>query len=281
VSTYQNPIVVGVFQREADAKRAIDDLRDAGFAKDQLGFAMREGGAVTSNLLNDLTSLGVPQDRAAYYNQQYEAGRTVVSVRADGRERDAANILGNHGATGYNDAQNDYYDATSSRGTTAGTYDNTTTTGAYNTTNANAAYAGNRADVTNQDRQSMQLREEQLQAEKQRVQAGEVRLHKDVVTEQRSIDVPVTHEEVYVEQHAVNPRVSDAPIGQGESIRVPVSEEQVNVTKNTVTTGEVEIGKRAVTENQRVTDTVRREEARIERDGDARIHTNDDTRGNI
>ena len=224
MSTYQNPIVVGVFQREADAKRAVDDLRDAGFAKDQLGFALREGGAVTSNLLNDLTNLGVPQDRAAYYNQQYTAGRAVVSVRADGRERDAANILGNYGATGYNDAQNDYYDATLSRDATAGTYDKTTTTGAYNTTNAstydNAAYAGNRADATDQDRRSMQLREE-----------------------------------------------------------------QVNVTKNTVTTGEVEIGKRAVTENQRVTDTVRREEARIERDGDARINTNDavdpNTRGNI
>lgn len=277
MSTYQNPIVVGVFQKESDAKRAIDDLRDAGFAKDQLGFAMREGGAVTSNLLNDLTSLGVPQDRAAYYNQQYEAGRTVVSVRADGRERDAANILGNYGATGYNDAQNDYYDATLSRGAAASTYNNTQTT--------DAAYAGNRANVTDQEHRSMQLREEQLQAEKHRVQAGEVRLHKDVVTEQRSIDVPVTHEEVYVEQHAVNPRVSDAPIGQGESIRVPVSEEQVNVTKNTVTTGEVEIGKRAVTENKRITDTVRHEEARIEREGDARINTNDtidrDKRGNI
>ena len=281
MSTYQNPIVVGVFQKEADAKRAIDDLRDAGFAKDQLGFAMREGGAVTSNLLNDLTSLGVPQDRATYYNQQYEAGRTVVSVRADGRERDAASILGNYGATGYNDAQSDYYDTSMARGAAAGTYDNTTNASTYD----NAAYAGNRADVTDQDHRSMLLREEQLQAEKQRVQAGEVRLHKDVVTEQRNIDVPVTHEEVYVEQHAVNPQVSDAPIGQGESIRVPVSEEQVNVTKNTVTTGEVEIGKRAVTENQRVSDTVRREEARIEREGDARINTNDaidpDRRGNV
>jgi uncharacterized protein (TIGR02271 family) len=296
-------MVVGVFQSEADAKRAIDDLRNAGFAKDQLGFALREGGAVTANLLNDLTNLGVPQDRASYYNQQYEAGRAVVSVRADGREQEASNILSQYGATGYNDAQNDYYDTTLSRGTAAntaaaGTYDNTTTSGAYNTTNAgaydntantaaydNAAYADNHANVTDQDRRSMQLREEQLQAEKQRVQAGEVRLHKDVVEEQQNIDVPVTHEEVYVERRAVDPRTSDAPIGQDESIRVPVSEEQVNVTKNTVTTGEVEIGKRAVTENQRVSDTVRREEARVERQGDARLNTNDaidrDPRGNV
>ena len=271
MSTYQNPIVVGVFQNESDAKRAIDDLRNAGFAKDQLGFALREGGAVTTNLLNDLTTLGVPQDRANYYDQQYKAGRAVVSVRADGREQDAGAILSNYGAIGYNDSQNDYYGSSINRDATV----NTAAAGTYD----NAAYAND------QGRQSMQLREEQLQATKERVQAGEVRLHKDVIEEQRNIDVPVTHEEVYVERHAVNPQVSNAPIGQNESIRVPVSAEQVNVTKNTVTTGEVEIGKRAVTENQRVSDTVRHEEARIERDGDARIQTNDainpDTRGNI
>lgn len=295
MSTYQNPIVVGVFQNEADAKRAIDDLRNAGFAKDQLGFALREGGAVTANLLDDLTNLGVPQDRANYYNQQYTAGRPVVSVRADGREQEAATILGNYGATGFNDAQNDYYDTTMSRNAgTAGTYDNATTTGAYNTTNAGAydnttaaydntnaaAYDTTGTNVTDQDRRSIPIREEQLQANKERVQAGEVRLHKDVIEEQRNVDVPVTHEEVYVERRAVDPRGSDAPVGQDEAIRVPVSEEQVNVSKNTVTTGEVEVGKRAVTENQRVSDTVRREEARLDRDGNARVQTNDDAWAN-
>lgn len=279
MSTYQNPIVVGVFQNESDAKRAIDDLRDAGFAKDQLGFALREGGAVTTNLLNDLTNLGVPQDRANYYNQQYAAGRAVVSVRADGREQDAANILNNYGAVGFNDAQNDYYDTTTSRAGTAGVYDNTTTTGAYNTTNAGTYDTTTNADIADQGRRAIPLREEQLQASKERVQAGEVRLHKDVIEEQSNIDVPVTHEEVYVERRAVDPRTSDAPVGQDEAIRVPVSQEQVNVTKNTVTTGEVEVGKRAVTENQRVSDTVRHEEARLDRDGDARVQTNDDTLG--
>ena len=42
-------------------------------------------------------------------------------------------------------------------------------------------------------------------------------------------------------------------------MRVPVSEEQVNVTKTPVVTGEVRVGKRAVQENQQVTDTVQRD----------------------
>ena len=53
---------------------------------------------------------------------------------------------------------------------------------------------------------------------------------------------------------------------------MPVSEEQVSVSKQTMVTGEVEIGKRAVEDTQRVTDTVRHEEARVEQQGDAPIH---------
>jgi uncharacterized protein (TIGR02271 family) len=90
--------------------------------------------------------------------------------------------------------------------------------------------------------QRMQLREERLQATKESVQTGEVGLHKEVVTELQSIDVP--HEEVYIERRAGSGQIFDQPRGQdGESIRVPMSAEQVNVTKQTLDTGEVAIGK--------------------------------------
>ena len=113
--------------------------------------------------------------------------------------------------------------------------------------------------------------------EKQRVQKGEVRVHKEVVTEQQRIDVPVSHEEVVIEHlPASEARAADTPIGQGEAIRVPVSEEQVNVTKQTVETGEIDIKKRDVQGEQRVTGTVRREEPRIEQSGDVHIRRDED-----
>lgn len=106
--------------------------------------------------------------------------------------------------------------------------------------------------------------------EKQRVQSGEVGLHKDVISEQKTVDVPVTHEEVYIERRPVaEGEIDDAtPIGQDESIRVPVSEEQVNVSKNTVVTGEVAVGKRTVQDTQRVSDTVKRERLNVDQQGD-------------
>ena len=155
MTTYQNPLVIGVFQSESDAKHAIEDLRSAGFAKDQIGFAMREGGAITTNLLNDLMNLGVPQDRANFYNQHYTAGHAVISVRADGREPEVANILSTDGATGFNDTLDDYYDKSMHSNstvdpTTAGAYNNTApyndpnvvydNTGAATRNNPNAAY---------------------------------------------------------------------------------------------------------------------------------------------
>lgn len=272
-------LVVGVFPKGANVQGALDALRDAGFGRDQIGVALREGGVVTSTLVADLAKLGVPQDRAAYYNSEYENGNTIVSVRADGREQEAYDILTRNGAsdegarggyaqdTGYNTAQGNYAQG-AGYNTTQGNYAQGT---AYDTAQTGTY------DTGDTERQSVRLREEQLQAEKQRVQAGEVRLHKDVVEEQRSINVPVSHEEVFVERRPVaEGQVSDTPVGQEEVIRVPVSEEQVNVTKTPVVTGEVGLGKRVVTENQQVSDTVRREEPRLETDGNPNVRTDED-----
>lgn len=124
------------------------------------------------------------------------------------------------------------------------------------------------AEYTDEDHATMRLREEKLDVSKHRVQTGEVTLHKDVIEETQSVDVPVTHEEVVVERRAVNAVPSDEPIGEAETITIPVSEERVDVDKDTVVTGEVSLRKRAVEETERVTETLRREEAHVDVDGD-------------
>jgi uncharacterized protein (TIGR02271 family) len=114
----------------------------------------------------------------------------------------------------------------------------------------------------------MQLREEELRARKEPVEAGEVGVRKEVVEEQRTMEVPVSREEVTVERRPVERQPADAPIGEGEKMRVPVREEQVSVEKRPVVTEEVEVGKRQVQDTKEVGGTVRREEAEVEREGD-------------
>ncbi len=49
-------------------------------------------------LLGALIDLGIPEDSACFYQKEWEAGRTLVTVRADGREAAAADLLRRQGA---------------------------------------------------------------------------------------------------------------------------------------------------------------------------------------
>lgn len=102
MTTFQSPLVIGIFENEVQARNAVDMLRNAQFAHDQIGVAMRDGGVVPQNYVGDLMNLGVPQEQASYYNEEYKAGHIVVSVRPDGREDEVKNILSNNGAYDYN-----------------------------------------------------------------------------------------------------------------------------------------------------------------------------------
>jgi len=119
---------------------------------------------------------------------------------------------------------------------------------------------------------TVKVHEEELHPRKHPVQAGEARVRKDVVTEHRQIDVPVEREEIVVERRPVSGRAaSSADIGAGQEIRVPVTEERVEVTKTPVVKEEVTVGKRKVKDTQRVSGDVRREEVHVERKGDVDI----------
>lgn len=125
--------------------------------------------------------------------------------------------------------------------------------------------------VENVDDETLSLREEELDIAKDKVKAGEVSLHKEIVEEAKSVDVPVTHEEVVIERRALNNELSDTPIGEEETIHIPVTEETVEVGKHTVITGEISAHKREVEEMKHIDETIRREEARVDVDGDPNI----------
>jgi uncharacterized protein (TIGR02271 family) len=121
----------------------------------------------------------------------------------------------------------------------------------------------------------MQLREERLQVHKQPVQVGDVHVGKEVVRERQTREVPVTREEVVIERHAVDHQPSPTPIGPAEVYYLPLLAEDVFLQKQTVVGEELVVGKRAVQETQPVSETVRREEAHIERAGQVNIHGDD------
>jgi len=111
------------------------------------------------------------------------------------------------------------------------------------------------------------------------VKVGEVNVRKEVVTEQKSIQVPVTREEVVIERHPVSGRGSASDIRAGEEIRIPVSEEKVRVSKDTVVKEEVSVGKRKVTDTETVSGAVRKEEVKVTTDGTVNVQGDVDRKG--
>jgi len=289
-------LVVAVFDSSTTAEHAINDLKNTGFSNDEILYSNRQGrGGFFENLKSWMTGeetasigdvakglkdMGVPDDAANYYAREREAGHPIVAVSSPGHERSAVDILNRNGGHTPDKAPG---------GTSAGTASESMPSTAYNRPSQATGYQPDEGyrqpeqPISRQDRPlegretHIPLREEQLNVEKQDVQKGEVRVHKEVVTEQQRIDVPVSHEEVVIEHlPASEARAADTPIGQSETIRIPVSGEQVNVTKQTVETGEIDIKKRDVQGEQRVTGTVRREEPHIEQSGDVHIRRDDD-----
>jgi uncharacterized protein (TIGR02271 family) len=219
---------------------------------------------LTSNdFQGSLAGTGIPSDRAAYLTESLEPGGAIVTVHDANRTVEAEGILtANHAQVRYEDigqdeeADGEWIDAADSTG------QEITDTG----------YVDRRPVGTEtRDVDRVQLFGEVLRVHKERINRGEVRVRKDVMTETQTIDVPVMREELVLEQVAVseNTPVSSADIGRGQEIRVPLSEEKVRVEKQPVVREEVNVGKREVAGVETVSADVRREELRVDPDPEA------------
>lgn len=306
----EQSLLIGIFNHHAAAENTIAQLRNVGFSNDQIFYSSRpaaegegfmdslkrfftgESTASSSQVASDFSAMGLTEDEANYYAREYQAGHSIVAVHPRERYREAVEILRNNGA--YNGYQSE---RSNIQGTSYNQSAGTAPAPGDEQTTANYAQPAGTAPVPPYDQPAgtapvppynqptveregdevrrLGLREERLDIEKKRVQSGEVRVRKEVVEEQKNIQVPVSHEEVVIERSPVSEgRVSDTPIGQEEVIRIPVSEEQVQVTKTPIETGEVTIGKREVLESQPISETVKREKARLEQEGRPDVRDN-------
>jgi len=220
-------------------------------------------GAGIAGLVGALVGAGVPEHEATYYHEEFEAGRTIVTVTADGKAAEATAILRRHGA----------YDM-STRGSAA----SASTSMSQGMSHAASGVAAATHATTGRQGDTIQVKEERLHAEKRPVEAGEVTVRKEVHTETKTMEVPVQREEVVIERTPVHGRaategISTSGLREGEEVRIPVREEQVNVTKDAVVTEEVKVGKRVVHDTERVSGQVRKEEVKIDQTGDVDVTT--------
>jgi len=256
------------------------------------------GGAALGTLAGSLIGAGVPEEEANYYNQEFEQGRTIVTVKTDGRNEEASAILRNNGAydmhssgstsrvtSGSSVASSTGSQSSHAVGSSVGS--STASHSSQSVGSAAASHVGTSSASTRSTAhaggadQTIQVREEELQAQKRPVEAGEVTLRKDVTTEHKTLEVPVRHEEVVIERHAASGQgASSGDIREGEEVRIPVMDEEVDVQKRAVVKEEVSVGKRVVQDTERVGGEVRKEHVRVEREGDVDVRGTGETKRN-
>jgi uncharacterized protein (TIGR02271 family) len=305
----ENQTIAGYFDNHESAQRALEELRDAGFTSAHLGVAHRggsssagrdesltgrtekhaagmwdkvknffEGGVepyadertrgdmATREITNDpgtgseygqddlhhsLTGLSVPEDRSRYLGNRFRQGENgaVVTVNAGSRAADAERILRDNGADlGDNTAAYPSQVAGESQG-----------------------YTGSQGAGETQGLQNIQLLGEVLRVHKDRLNRGEVRIRKEVVTETQTVQVPVTREELVLERRPVNGDTqANGTVGEGQEVRIPLTEETASVDKGTVVREEITVGKKPVSDVRDLSGEVRHEELVVEGDTNTR-----------
>jgi uncharacterized protein (TIGR02271 family) len=256
--------VVALFSKREDAYHALSKLKEAGFDNDRIGLAVGYEQKQTQEYdssfwqkikdfftgedhhegtdFQDVSApMGWTDERYRYYERAISSGGAVVTVTGE-RLNEARTILQQYGG----DLRDSGFETSGSR------------------------FAGTTGI---QNEQRIQLRGEMLRTYKERVKRGEVRLHKEVITENQTVQVPVTREELVVERTPASGQAATGEIGDDQEVRVPLSEERVRVEKQPVVNEEVRIGKRQVQSSQQVSDKVKHEELRVEKEGEVESDT--------
>ncbi|GCF10572.1 general stress protein [Dictyobacter arantiisoli] len=112
--------IVGVFDEQGSAEHAIEELYQAGIPSDRISYSGSHASATGGNFIesikklftgghnktaqdvaNDLNAMGLSNEEAHYYAQEFDAGRTLVAVQSDEQGQNALAILRSNGAHGY------------------------------------------------------------------------------------------------------------------------------------------------------------------------------------
>jgi uncharacterized protein (TIGR02271 family) len=107
------------------------------------------------------------------------------------------------------------------------------------------------------------IAEEGLNASKKE-STREATIIKEPVTETKTVEVPVTHEEISVERRDVSERsTEERPVQSKTETKIPLKQEEVQVTKQPYVKEEIVIKKKPVTETKTISEQVTSEKVKV------------------
>jgi uncharacterized protein (TIGR02271 family) len=253
----QEPVVIGLFPYASDARRALLVLREHQFPSEEVAAAFREPGTAGTDNQHwfgqlrqlyhgeaanqrpnqvdaTLSQLDLSPQDTAILERDLQGGGAIVTVKAGARNQEAQALLEQRGARIMH-ARNTQLAQVAAPPTVV----------------ASTPFVS----PPSAEPDHIQLFGEVLRVRKEKVSSGDVHVRKESVTHMETVQVPITREHLVVEHGDHTGK---------NAIRVPLTEERVHIDKDTVLREEYKVGKREVTQNEAVTDSVRRERLLID-----------------
>lgn len=258
VADKEETLAFTTHQRETDVdvNTITNETNEDSFMDKVARFFMPDENA---NLSTRLADAGLSSSEAAEHVYDVERGKILILIEEDKNHLTAPRDSFKAGTE-------------NTTGTTRTTLDTNSENPLFNKTEKSGLLKGKDTVMngsgrgTTEDEKTIRLREEQLNIDKERVQAGEVVIDKEVKEEHKTINVPVEREEVTIERRPVTGHESDLEAGrinEGETVRIPVVEEKLEVTKKPVVTDEIVIKKQVVESTEQVQDTLKKEDIQL------------------
>jgi uncharacterized protein (TIGR02271 family) len=242
-------------------------------------------GAATGGLLGGLVGLGIPEDRAKFYNDRVAQGDYLVIVDGSQDEvRRAEAILNRGGIKNWA-----IYDIPGGQANLA------TDTSLMGTESRPEAMPMppvtpdirsnlSAGSLHEPDPNSIKLYEERLVVDIDREKTGEVAIGKRVETETAQVSVPIDRERIVIDRAPGNSTeviASNVAFGHDEAITMEVYEETPDIHKEAFVREEVTIRKEVSEETVSVEEELRHEELKIDTDGNPMINADRPVNENI
>ena len=137
----------------------------------------------------------------------------------------------------------------------------------YNNMDVTAEEEQDKSNVSQDTAVRVPVMEERLNVSKEE-STEDATVTKEPVTETKTIEIPVTHEEITIEKRPPKDRKytsisSENPVEYKTEIKIPLKKEEVEVIKQPYVKEEVVVKKNPVTKTQQVTEQVRSEKVNI------------------
>ena len=260
--------IVGLYDDRATALSVAKDLENAGFGQDHLRMTSHEDGDATDYDFDVteakpayFTRYGIPEEEANFYAEGARRGGAIVIARThDGDAERAADIMAGHNPARYEDRSAAYQKEDNFDGYNADADLYT----AKEATAERERFAGQQAE-------RMKEIEEHMKIGKREVVRGGVRLHRYVDTDVEEETLRLREEHVKVDRTAVNRPATAADLEdafEDKTIEMVERSEEAVVSKETIVTGEVSLGKEVNMREETVGGEVRRVRVEVEQIAD-------------